>query len=220
MAYQTEASIILVTWFVLLLLYLVNRYIIKNRFLKQPLIITVSQLTGQDIRPGSLLSRIGVLFIFVANIGTFALVFVASVSPGINTFFGSLHVDLPFWINLLGSIFFILNAVWGLLVLVFNPNYTPLTRRMSVHFLLATQGPYAMIRHPRYAGEACLNIILFMFTGIWLPLLGTLGWIAMYCQARAEEEILITLAGEAYEKYRQRTGMFLPRLNGIHLNDT
>lgn len=216
MTYQTEASIILATWVVLLSLYLVNRYIIKNRFLKQPLNITVSQLTGQDIRPGSLLSKIGVLFIFIANIGTFALVFVAGVFPVIDTFLGSLHVDLPFWINLPGSIFFILNAVWGLLVLVFNPNYTPLTKRMSVHFLLATQGPYATIRHPRYAGEACLNIILFMFTGIWLPLLGILGWIAMYYQVRAEEEILITLAGEAYVKYRQRTGMFFPRLKGIH----
>lgn len=50
----------------------------------------------------------------------------------------------------------------------------------------------------------------------WLPLLGLLGWIAIYDQARAEEEILMMLAGEKYEKYRQRTGMFFPRLKGIH----
>jgi protein-S-isoprenylcysteine O-methyltransferase Ste14 len=73
-----------------------------------------------------------------------------------------------------------------------------------------------VIRHPRYAAEAWLNIILFMFTGIWFPLLGALGWIAMYYQARAEDEILLTLAGEDYEKYRKRTGMFFPRLKGIH----
>lgn len=216
MTYQAEAKIIFFIWVVLLLLYLVNRYIIKNRFLKQPLIITVSQLTGQDFRPGSPLSRIGVLFVFIVNIVTFALVFVAAVSPVIDMLLEPMHIDLSFWINLPGSIFFIFNAVWGLLVLVFNPNYTPLTRRMSVHFLLATHGPYAIIRHPRYAGEAWLNIILFMFTGIWLPLLGTLGWIAIYYQARAEEEFLITQAGEAYEKYRQCTGMFFPELKGIH----
>ncbi len=105
-----------------------------------------------------------------------------------------------------------LDAVWGLLASLFNPNYTPLFQAMKDRFLLATRGPYAVIRHPRYAGEAWLNVILFMFTGSWLPLLGALGWIAMYYQAVAEEEILTTPAGEEYEKHRQRTGMFLPRL--------
>jgi len=42
------------------------------------------------------------------------------------------------------------------------------------------------------------------------------GVVAIYDQARAEEEILMMLAGEKYEKYRQRTGMFFPRLKGIH----
>lgn len=109
-----------------------------------------------------------------------------------------------------------LNAVWGLLAALFNPNYTPCFQPMKKQFLLAMRGPYAVVRHPRYAGEAWLNVILFMFTGIWLPLLGVLRWIAMYDQARAEEEILMTLAGEEYKKYRQRTGMFFPSLKGIH----
>lgn len=73
---------------------------------------------------------------------------------------------------------------------------------MKDRFLLATRGPYSMVRHPRYAGEAWLNVILFMFTGIWLPLLGMLGWIAMYYQARAEENLLAALAGEEYDRYR------------------
>ncbi|MFQ5435209.1 MAG: methyltransferase family protein, partial [Anaerolineae bacterium] len=114
----------------------------------------------------------------------------------------------------LGSILSVLNAVWGLLALFFNPNYTPLFQPMKDQFVLATRGPYAVVRHPRYAAEIWLNIILFMFTGIWIPLLGVPGWIAMYNQARAEEHHLMTLAGETYRQYRQRTGMFFPRLTG------
>ncbi len=127
-----------------------------------------------------------------------------------------MKVNLPPWVHVLGGILFVINMVWGLLALLFNPNYTPMFQPMREQFLLARRGPYAVVRHRRYAGEAWLNVVLFMFTGIWLPLLGALGWIAMYHQARAEEEVLITLAGQEYEEYCQRTGMFFPRLKGIH----
>jgi len=124
----------------------------------------------------------------------------------------TISVDLPPWVNFSGSILFVLDAVWGLLALLFNPNYTPMFQPMKKQFLLATRGPYAVMRHPRYAAEIWLNVILFLFTGIWLPLLGALGWVAMYYQARAEENLLAALAGEEYDRYRQSTGMFFPRL--------
>lgn len=213
MTYRSESIIILIIWIILLALLLSNRFFLKNKLINQSLIITVSLKTRRDIKPGSLLSRIGVLFVFLTNISTFILVFISRFSSVMNSSLEFLHLDLPFWINLLGSIFFILNAIWGLLVLVFNPNYTPLTRNMGFQFLFAFQGPYAVIRHPRYAGEAWLNIILFLFTGIWVPLLGILGWVALYYQAIAEEKLLVTLTDEEYEKYRRRTGMFFPRLN-------
>lgn len=215
MPHQVESLIIIATWVALLISLLFSRDLVKRRFLEGASIIRISDATVQDIKPGSRWSKAGALFVFAANIATFALVFAAAISPSADQRLDWVSVDLPPWVNVLGSILFILNAVWGTLAVLFNPNYTPLFQPMRKQFLLASRGPYAVARHPRYAAEAWQNVILFMFTGVWLPLLGALGWIAMYHQARAEEETLTTLAGEEYVKYRQRTGMFFPRLKGI-----
>lgn len=215
MSYQAESVIILTTWFSLLVFLPISRNFVKRRFLDGSPIVRISEASGQHNKPGSPWSKIGTLFVFTANIATFALIFAAAVSLPVVQRLVWVSIDFPPWVNVLGSMLFVLDSVWGQLALLFNPNYTPLFQPMRERFLLASRGPYAVIRHPRYAAEACLNIILFMFTGIWFPLLGALGWIAMYYQARAEDEILLTLAGEDYEKYRQRTGMFLPRLKGI-----
>lgn len=212
MSHQLESLIIITTWATLLVLLPASRNFVKRRFLEGSTIVGLSNVSGQDGKPGSPLSKIGTLFVFAANIATFALIFTEAISPPVALRLDWMSVDLPPWVNTLGSLLFVLNAIWGQLALCFNPNYTPLFRAMKDRFLLATRGPYAVVRHPRYAAEAWQNFILFLFTGIWLPLLGVLGWTAMYYQARAEEEILMTLAGEEYEKYRRRTGMFLPRL--------
>ena len=214
MSHQVQSMIIITTWVALLVSLLVSQNFVKRRFLGGASIIRIPNASVTDNKPGSPWSKIGTLFVFAANIATFALVFAAAVSPSAVQRLDWISVDVPSWVNVLGSMLFVLDAIWGLLALLFNSNYTPLFQAMRDRFLLATCGPYAVVRHPRYAGEVWLNVILFMFTGIWLPLLGALGWIALYRQARAEEEILMTLAGEEYEKYRQRTGMFFPRLKG------
>ena len=216
MSHQIESMIIIATWVVLLVFLLVDRNFVKRRFLEGASNVRIPDAPSRDNTPGSPRSKIGALFVFAANIATFALLFVAAVTPPGVQLLDWIRVDLPPWVNVLGSMLFVLNAVWGLLAALFNPNYTPCFQPMKKQFLLAMRGPYAVVRHPRFAGEAWLNVILFMFTGIWLPLLGVLGWIAMYDQARAEEEILMTLAGEEYEKYRQRTGMCFPSLKGNH----
>ncbi len=216
MSYQVESIIILTTWTALQVFLLVSRNFVKRRFLEGSATVRISTASPRDNKPGSPASQIGTLFVFIANIAAFALVFAAAAYPTAIQRVDWMSVHLPSWVNVLGSMLFVLNAVWGLLALLFNPNYTPLFKPMRKQFLLARRGPYAVVRHPRYAGEAWLNVILFLFTGIWLPLLGALGWIAMYYQARAEEKILMALAGEEYEKYRQRTGMFFPRLKGVH----
>jgi protein-S-isoprenylcysteine O-methyltransferase Ste14 len=80
--------------------------------------------------------------------------------------------------------------------------------------MIATEGPYAVVRHPRYASEALMNIVLFLFTGFWIPLLGMIGWPTMYCQAQAEEHYLLMAAEKEYDEYRSRVGMFFPKLGG------
>ena len=124
-----------------------------------------------------------------------------------------LWFDLPLWVKATGSVLFVLYSLWGLLVLFYNPNYTPLYKSLQGKYIIVTEGPYRLVRHPRYAAAALGNLIFFLFTGVWLSLLGLLGWPAIYAQGKAEEEFLLALAPEAYGDYHRRTGMFFPRFH-------
>lgn len=76
---------------------------------------------------------------------------------------------------------------------------------------LATGGPYALVRHPIYAG---MNL-LALGTAVWIPTILT--WLAFALmilgsdlRGRAEERLLDTAFGDHYRKYRARTKRFLP----------
>ena len=73
-------------------------------------------------------------------------------------------------------------------------------------------GIYEKIRHPQALGEMPLwwamaflihSPFLVVLSFVWLPV--WYGWCV------AEEKDLLLRYGEAYESYRQRTGMFIPR---------
>lgn len=214
MPIPTAASIIAITYGVLLALWLVTWPLARRRFLQKTVVIQLGPDVKPISRPGSRLSGLGVLFVFMTNIGTLFLVFGAVVSPAFENVLDSLRVGLPEWMGVIGGLIFVLYGVWGLLVLVYNPNYTPLFRRQERQMAIAMRGPYAIVRHPRYAGEALLNVILFLFTGVWVPLLGIVAWPAVWRQALSEEEFLMAVAPKQYGEYRSVTGMFLPRLKG------
>ena len=153
----------------------------------------------------------GTLAVFLANIFTMAMFLFAAVRPEARGFVESLRIPLPAEAHFAGAVLFLLNGLWGLLVLVFNPAYSPFFMKRTGAVTLATRGPYALVRHPRYASEAALNVILFLFTGAWIPLLGILGWPSIRRQALREEEFLLQTAPEAYERYMAATGRLLPR---------
>ncbi len=78
---------------------------------------------------------------------------------------------------------------------------------------LATGGPYALVRHPIYAG---MNL-LALGTAVWIPTLLT--WIAVALmflggdlRGRVEERVLTEAFGEQYRTYCARTRRFLPGL--------
>jgi protein-S-isoprenylcysteine O-methyltransferase Ste14 len=209
---QIELMIIALTWGTLFVLYSINRFLIKNAFLKHSSKNVISHVPARSKPPGTIPSKVGVLFVFVVNIITLMLLLGGALSAPLDHYLLLIKVNLPLWVNVVGSILFVINTIFGFFAMVFNPNYTPLYTIPPQEFILATQGPYGIIRHPRYASEAFLNIILFLFTGMWLPLLGLLGWVAIYFQALAEENYLMALAPKEYGEYRQKTNMFIPRL--------
>ena len=79
---------------------------------------------------------------------------------------------------------------------------------------LATEGPYARVRHPQYGGFV---LVLLGFLLQW-PTILTLAMfpvlVAMYVRlARAEEREALERFGEAWSGYAARTPAFFPRLS-------
>jgi len=57
-----------------------------------------------------------------------------------------------------------------------------------------------------------MTIFVFLATGIWVPLVGSVGWIALPYQAKLEEATLGKKFGTIYTYYSERTGRFFPRI--------
>lgn len=210
MTHQTRALFIAITWAGLLAVYFIGRRWLAERLNPRAAAVMLTRPPGPLKPPGTLLTRTGVLFVFAANIVTLFLFFFDALSPAGRVPAG-FRVNLPGWAVYTGMALFLLVNAWATLAMLFNPGYTPLYKLPPQQFLLANRGPYAIVRHPRYTAEALLNIILFLLTGIWLPLLGLIGWAAVVCQARAEERFLMMLAPQEYARYRNQTGMFFPK---------
>jgi protein-S-isoprenylcysteine O-methyltransferase Ste14 len=83
---------------------------------------------------------------------------------------------------------------------------------------LITSGMFGRVRHPIYA----FSIAMMIATAIVLPtppmlLLAAVHIVLMNIKARNEEAHLARIHGEAYARYIERTGRFLPRPAARHL---
>ncbi|MDE2359360.1 MAG: isoprenylcysteine carboxylmethyltransferase family protein [Betaproteobacteria bacterium] len=85
------------------------------------------------------------------------------------------------------------------------------------HTVLITDGPFRRVRHPIYA----FSILIMLATAVVLPTPSTLALAALHLslmniKARSEEAHLARMHGDAWLRYVERTGRFLPRLAGRH----
>lgn len=139
-----------------------------------------------------------------------------SLHPGLNLFShntGHLWETLLGWqgdphlnpIHLLsyvfiGGGFWLLGAAWEVLY------------RAQRNHELATSGPYARIRHPRYVGFV---LIMFGFLLQWPTLLTILMFpilVVVYSRlAKREEHDMLATFGPEYARYAQLTPAFIPR---------
>lgn len=77
---------------------------------------------------------------------------------------------------------------------------------------LVTSGPFRVVRHPGFSGAlalwlgAALGNINWLLLVLWFPLV-----LAKTIQGGAEEKILQTKFGRAYEEYTRQKGRFIPK---------
>lgn len=81
---------------------------------------------------------------------------------------------------------------------------------------LATEGPYAYVRHPQYAGFILVMLGFFIQwpTLLTLVMFPVLVW--MYVKlARSEEREVTTEFGDSYRSYANRVPAFMPKLSQL-----
>jgi protein-S-isoprenylcysteine O-methyltransferase Ste14 len=151
---------------------------------------------------GNIVGLLGVLGVSLFNLWS-------AVAPYI-------AIDLPCWLNWIGLIGFWAHLGWGLSVYYYNVNYTPLFQPMPGTLVLATGGPYRLVRHPMYMGYFALTGFFFLMTGVWLVAISAMGWLALPAQTRDEDRALGLRFGAAYSAYARRTGKYFPRIRRRH----
>ncbi len=97
-------------------------------------------------------------------------------------------------------------------ILRLGARFSPLVAVQHEH-ALETAGPYAWVRHPGYSGAliACLGGAVAFGSAAVLPLVALM-LVAELARIRAEERVLASHFGEAWNAYAARTGALVPFL--------
>lgn len=124
-------------------------------------------------------------------------------------------VALPAWMRWTGiglGLMAGLLLTWTLRSLGRNLTDTVVTRREHT---LVTSGPYRWVRHPFYSSLALSVVANALAAANWFVFAGgALLFALIAVRTRKEEEHLLTRFGDAYRRYMERTGRFLPRIDG------
>ena len=116
-----------------------------------------------------------------------------------------------FFISWLSMVIFVLGAGLGVWALLHNKlgnfNIQP---KMKEGAVLVTTGIYAYIRHPMYLSVTLMSFALVLSSVTLLQCFLLLTLVAvLFLKAKREEAIWME-EGEAYEKYRADTKLFIP----------
>jgi protein-S-isoprenylcysteine O-methyltransferase Ste14 len=113
------------------------------------------------------------------------------------------------WIGVAVVMVGLLVRGWGMVAL--GRQYTRTVREIDEHQLV-TNGPYAVVRHPGYAGSILVWCGFALAVGGWAAAAAvTVLLSAAYAfRIHAEEQLLGDLFGERYQTYRRRTRRLVP----------
>jgi protein-S-isoprenylcysteine O-methyltransferase Ste14 len=173
--------------------------------------IKIESSDSVDLSPGTSWSKFGILIAMTGNrLAVIAILLISLFNLWANMP-PFLTISLPLWLNWIGLLGIWFHYTWGIAVLYYNVNYTPAYKSMPATYVLATGGPYSIIRHPYYVGDLLYTVFLFMATGWWVLGISALGWTTLPQQASEEEKAIQARFGVIYEDYTERTGRFLPK---------
>lgn len=102
-------------------------------------------------------------------------------------------------------------AIWARLAL--GANWSGIVATTKEGHELVQTGPYAIVRHPIYAGILLAMIGTALTLGTLAGYIGLLcGFVAIMIRVNVEESLMSRQFNEAYEAYRRRTKKLVPFL--------
>jgi protein-S-isoprenylcysteine O-methyltransferase Ste14 len=103
--------------------------------------------------------------------------------------------------------------IWGLLKLgAMMGGATSFGAALYADHRLVTSGPYAIIRHPMYAGLILASLGGLLLYRTWTTAFLFTSFTGLALRARREEEILSRAFGAAWDEYKRRVPGWFPRL--------
>lgn len=89
---------------------------------------------------------------------------------------------------------------------------TSVGAQLYANHRLITHGPFAIVRHPMYAGLILASMGGLLTYRTWTLLFTSVDFLALALRARREEQTLAAEFGAEWEEYRRRVPGWLPRV--------
>lgn len=156
----------------------------------------------------------GLGFFFIRVVGFFGLMaFLVMYLFGMK-WIDAFRFPLPDWLRWAGFVFGLLAvAFWTWTQIHLDTQWSAQLQLTEGHHLVTT-GPYALVRHPLYAGMFgwCLALTLLTANWIFLAICG-LSIIGLAWRIPKEEQMMLEAFGDEYKAYMQRTGRYFPKFD-------
>jgi protein-S-isoprenylcysteine O-methyltransferase Ste14 len=134
---------------------------------------------------------------------TFAAFFMLLVVSALDHRFGWSHV--PTWVSVLGNALVVFGLMIDFRVLRENRYGASTIEKMEGQKVIST-GPYAIVRHPMYAGALIMVLGVPLALGSWWGLLVTLVNVPILVLRILDEEEMLRTELEGYNAYAERVG--------------
>lgn len=120
------------------------------------------------------------------------------------------HIDLPMWMNMIGSLLFVF-GLFVMIVAVFylGSNLTPFVRPKE-RGQLVVSGIYSIVRHPMYLGGILLTWGWSIYWNSWLAMIFSFILIFILDRKASEEEKWLTKKYPEYLSYKARVKKIIP----------
>ncbi len=117
-------------------------------------------------------------------------------------------------IQIIGFIIFYTGAVtYNINIIVVGKYLRPAPSGTLENHKLIQKGPFRIIRHPLYVSYMLITAgLALVLLSYWLLIPTLLILTGIYPTAGAEEAVLIEQFGDQYIRYKQRVGMFFPKI--------